>query len=100
MIDVTPSELSLVQTILHAGLPPAHVFVFGSRSKGTAKPASDLDLAVDAGAALTFDVMAHLAAAFEEAPLPYNIDIVDLNAISPEFRALIDAHKIALPGFE
>lgn len=102
MIDIAPHELDLVQTILRTGLPDhaARVWVFGSRAKGTTKRGSDLDLAIDIGAALPFAAKAHLADAFENAPLPFNVDLVDLHAISPEFRALIDAHKLPFPGFE
>ncbi|MDD2795504.1 nucleotidyltransferase family protein [Acidocella sp.] len=100
MIDLTPDELSLVQKILRAQIPAAKVWVFGSRAKGTTKRASDLDLAIDTGAPLPPAVSAHLADAFDEAPLACNVDLVDLHNITPEFRALIDAHKIALPGFE
>lgn len=100
MIDLTPDELSLVQKILRAQLPAAKVWVFGSRTKNTARRGSDLDLAIDAGAPLPLAVSAHLADAFDEAPLACNVDLVDLRSITPEFRALIEAHKIALPGFE
>jgi predicted nucleotidyltransferase len=99
VIDITQNELALVQKILREGLPAAKVWVFGSRAKGTTRRGSDLDLAIDNGASLPSSVAAHLADAFEEAPLAYKVDIVDLHDITPEFRALIDAHKIALPGF-
>jgi predicted nucleotidyltransferase len=102
VITITSEELALVQNILRTGLPKgaAKLWVFGSRAKGTAMPASDLDLAIDMGLPLPFSASAHLASAFEAAPLPYRVDLVDLQTVSPEFRAHIDAHKIPLPGFE
>ncbi|HTQ72054.1 MAG TPA: nucleotidyltransferase domain-containing protein [Acidocella sp.] len=100
MIDVTAKDLALVQQILHGHCQAAKIWVFGSRAKGTAKRGSDLDLAIDAGAALPASVKARLAASFEDAPLPYTVDLVDLATVSPEFRALIDAHKLPFPGFE
>lgn len=100
MIDITQQELALVQKILRESIPAAKVWVFGSRVKGTTRRGSDLDLAIDCGAPLPSDTAALLADAFEEAPLAYKVDLIDLHSISPEFRALIDAHKIALPGFE
>lgn len=99
MIDITQSELALVQNILRGKLPAAKVWVFGSRAKGNTRRGSDLDLVIDNGEPLPSSLTAHLADAFEEAPLAYRVDIVDLHGITPEFRALIDAHKIALPGF-
>jgi len=100
MIDITPGELELVQTILRATIPTAKVWVFGSRAKGAARRGSDLDLAIDYGGKLPGSVAAHLADEFEEAPLAYNVDLVDLHDVTREFRALIEADKIPLPGFE
>ena len=100
MIGITRNELALVQKILRESIPAAKIWVFGSRAKGATRRGSDLDLAIDNGAPLPSSMAAHLASAFEEAPLAYKIDLVDLHNITPEFRALIDAHKIALPGFE
>ncbi len=100
MIDITQDELALVQKILRETIPGAKVWVFGSRANGTTRRGSDLDLAIDAGAPLPSSMAVHLADAFEEAPLAYTVDLVDLHNINPEFRALIDTHKLALPGFE
>ncbi len=100
MIEVAEKDLALIQRILHAHLPGAKIWAFGSRTKGTAKRGSDLDLAVDAAAPLDFSARTHLVNTLDEAPLAFNVDLVDLHAISPEFRAIIDAHKIPLPGFE
>ncbi len=100
MIDITQEELALVQKILRETIPGAKVWVFGSRANGTTRRGSDLDLAIDAGAPLPFSMAVHLADAFEEAPLAYTVDLVDLHNISPEFRALIDARRLPLPGFE
>ncbi|MBU6426172.1 MAG: nucleotidyltransferase domain-containing protein, partial [Rhodospirillales bacterium] len=83
--------------ILRAHVPGVKIWVFGSRAKGTTRRGSDLDLAISA---VPPAAKARLAEAFENAPLAYKVDIVDLATVSPEFRALIDAHKIALPGFE
>lgn len=100
MIDVAEKDMALLQEILCAHLTGAKIWAFGSRTKGVAKRGSDLDLAIDNGSPMDFSSKARLSNALDEAPLPFNVDLVDLHAISPEFRALIDAHKIALPGFE
>jgi predicted nucleotidyltransferase len=100
MIDITPGELDLVQTILRGQIPTAKVWIFGSRAKGMARRGSDLDLAIDDGGKLSGSIAAHLAHSFEEAPLAFNVDLVDLHDVTREFRALIEADKIPLPGFE
>jgi predicted nucleotidyltransferase len=98
---LTPQELALVQKILHDTLPgAAHIWAFGSRAKGTAKRTSDLDLAIDMGSDISLSMMARLKDNFDEAPLAFGVDVIDLRSISPEFRALIDAQKMPLPGFE
>lgn len=53
-VDIRTSDLHIIQKILHPLLPEhSRVWVFGSRAKGTTKRSSDLDLAIDAGRALT-----------------------------------------------
>jgi len=100
MIDLAPQELALVQEILRAHIPGARVWAFGSRIKGTTRRGSDLDLAIDAKAPLSLSIKSRLADAFDVAPLPFNVDIVDLKDISPEFRQLVETQKTPLPGFE
>jgi predicted nucleotidyltransferase len=51
------------------------VRVFGSRATGTARRASDLDLAISAPAATNHE-WAELCDALENAPLIYEIDVV------------------------
>ncbi len=76
--------------ILTAVLPPAaRVFVFGSRATARAGRFSDLDLAIDAGRALSADEHATLAEAFEESDLPFRVDLLDCATADPAFRARI-----------
>lgn len=35
--------------------------------------------------------------AFEESDLPYCVDLVDLHAVAPAFRALLDRDKVPYP---
>ena len=100
MIEIAPDALTLLQQILNRHIPGARIWVFGSRIKGTARRGSDLDLAIDSGAPLRPSTRIELAETLDEAPLPFNVDLVDLQTISPAFRAHIDAHKLPLPGFE
>ena len=97
-IDLRPDYLELVKTILREHLPEsAKVYAFGSRAKGTAKSFSDLDLAVDANSKkLPAKVMTDLRSDFEESALPYKIDIIDFNDISPEFKKIVEQDKVSL----
>jgi predicted nucleotidyltransferase len=51
------------------------VRIFGSRSKATQNPGSDIDLAI-MGNDLSFDDLLHLKSDFEESDLPYEVDLV------------------------
>lgn len=71
---------------------------FGSRATGERlKPWSDLDLAVEGPGPLEWGVLPTLEQAFDEALVPWKVDIVDLNAVSPEFREIVDRQKVPLP---
>lgn len=89
MIDLLPAQLELVGRILVAHLPGRKVNVFGSRaSKGRAKAFSDLDLCLMDGAVSLAD-MARLADAFSESALPFKVDIVVWDDLTPAFREAI-----------
>ena len=97
-LDVRADHLRIVQEILASFAPrDASVWAFGSRARGQARRASDLDLAIDAGRPLTLSETSLLAEAFDEAPLPYRVDIVDVRSITSEFKALIERDMTLLP---
>lgn len=90
MIDVSPAQLQMILDILEAHVPEYEVRAFGSRVTQTAKPYSDLDLVIVASSKLPFRELAALQTAFEESDLPYRVEVLDWQAISPEFKQVID----------
>ena len=97
-VDIRPDHLEIVQDILRERLPAGfRVWVFGSRAKWTATGASDLDLAVEGPGKLDYKAAAGLEIAFEESALPYNVDVVDLNAVSPEFKRIVEEQRVPMP---
>ena len=93
-VNIQPKHLALVRAILRQHLPQgAKVWAFGSRARGDNREASDLDLAVDLGRALTLSELAALSAAFEESALPYKVDLVDMRQISAAFREIVVASR-------
>jgi type I restriction enzyme S subunit len=60
----------------------------------TAKPFSDLDIALEAAAPLAPDVLIDLEEAFEASDLPWKVDVIDLNAVSPEFRLIVERQRV------
>lgn len=91
MICVTENEMDIILKILKKHVPKAEVFVFGSRYKGTNKEHSDIDIAVDFKRKMSLKEHTVICEAFEESELPFRVDVLDYNNVSPEFRLLIDA---------
>ena len=94
-IDISPEQLAIVQGVLKAHLPKGTLaWAFGSRVTWTAKPFSDLDIALEGAAPLAPDVLIDLEEAFEASDLPWKVDVIDLNAVSPEFRAIVERRRV------
>jgi len=89
MIDLTPAQLREVLTILETHVPDCEVRVFGSRYKGTAAKYSDLDLVLIGRTKLEITLLAKVNDAFEESDLPFRVDVLDWNAITPEFQKVV-----------
>ena len=98
-VDIRADHLEIVQDILCSHMPAGfEVWVFGSRANWTTKDSSDLDLAVEGAASLDHGVMVGLEIAFEESDLPYTVDVVDLNTISPGFKRIVEDQRVLLPS--
>ena len=96
-LDVPADALAIVRAILRAHLPAgARVWAFGSRACGRAKPYSDLDLAIDAGRALTLDELAALGEAFSESDLAWKVDVVDWRAAEAGFRDRVAGERVVV----
>lgn len=90
-IDIQSKYFDLIKHILKMELGTTlgiKVFVFGSRAKGNAWEFSDLDLAIQ-GEGKNSQLICNLHNRFEESPLPFEVDIIDLNNISEEFYEAI-----------
>jgi type I restriction enzyme S subunit len=96
-LELRPGELEIVREILRRHVPNREVWAFGSRVKGTARPYSDLDLAVLGDQPLPLLVRAELAEEFSESDLPFKVDIVDWATTSERFRQIIESEYVVLP---
>ena len=76
-LAISPQQREIVQAILHKHVPNCEVWAFGSRAKGTARPFSDLDLAIITDTPLAQGVTAALANDFSESDLPWKVDILE-----------------------
>lgn len=78
--------------------PHARLALFGSRARGDARRASDIDLALVSLEPLPAAEMAALREALEESRVPWRIDLVDYASAPAELRAAIDRESIAWPA--
>ncbi|CAK0778388.1 hypothetical protein CCP2SC5_810011 [Azospirillaceae bacterium] len=96
LIDIRPDHWEIVRSILLKHVPNYEVWAFGSRAKWTAKPYSDLDLAIVTDEPLPLAVSAALADDFSESDLPYRVDVVDLCSVSDALKAIVEKDRISL----
>lgn len=64
----------------------AAVYLFGSHARGEVRHASDIDVAILPRGELPSAFFAELADTIEESTIPYDVDLVDLRAVSAAFR--------------
>jgi len=95
-IDVPSNLWEMVRDILQKHIPQYTVWAFGSRAKWTAKPYSDLDLAIITDKPLPLSTSAALKEDFSESNLPWRVDIIDWATTSAEFREVIARDKVVI----
>lgn len=81
-------------------VPGLAVYLFGSWASGAQRPASDIDLAVDAPGPLPPGLLVRLRGAVEESTLPYRVEIVDLRDTDAAFRERVKLEGILWIGFD
>ncbi len=95
-LGLTQQDLQIIRNILQAQVPGRPVYVFGSRATGKAKRLSDIDLAIGGSEPLDLLQRALLNEQFSESDLPMFVDVLDLNAITPEFYRRISRDFVVL----
>ena len=65
-------------------------YIFGSRSSGKHHQYSDVDIAIDDhGLKIDPALIVKVSSYFENSTFPYEVDIIDLNNISDNFKSII-----------
>lgn len=95
-IDMTPRDWVDVLRILREQTPGMEVWAFGSRARRTAKPYSDLDLALITRQPLSLEQLASITDAFATSDLPIRVDVVDWATTSEAFRKIIERDKVVV----
>jgi len=83
--------------LLARHLPDTEVWAYGSRTRGKARPWSDLDLVVFAGPEKK-QAVAELREAFEESDLPFRVDLFVWDELPESFRQNIRDKHLVLSG--
>ena len=95
-IDISPENWAIVSAILQRCVPDREVWAFGSRAKWTAKPYSDLDLAIMGDQALSLATLSLLENDFSESDLPFKVDVVDWASTSTSFRKILEQDRVVV----
>lgn len=95
-IELAPRDWNIVRNILARHVPQYEVWAFGSRTKGTAKEYSDLDLAIITDQPMGLTLHAAISDDFAESDLPIKVDVVDWATTSEAFRQIIEKQKIVV----
>ncbi len=85
-------HLDFIMQVLADNIPQkeAKFYIFGSRAKGNYKEYSDIDIAVKLpDKKLSADILGKILMEFSDSTLPYEVDVIDLNAIDDKFKNLI-----------
>jgi nucleotidyltransferase substrate binding protein (TIGR01987 family) len=87
--------ISIIKSIPE--LNTCSVFLYGSRIQGKSVKFSDIDIALDfEGKIIQDDIKQKLSSLFEKSILPYSVDIIDINNVSPVFKTKIEKDFIKL----
>jgi len=72
--------------IIHKHLPHCKVLLFGSRATGKQRPGSDIDLALDNGQKIPWEIITRLLVAIDDTTIPMKVDLVDLYTVTDDFK--------------
>ncbi len=86
--DITQRVVDLLKQELN----PERIILFGSRAKGSAKPYSDIDIAIEGGKTLDYREKRKLKEKIEDISGIYTVDLVFLDGVEDDFAEIIKKH--------
>lgn len=75
--------------VIHALMPQADIYLFGSRAKNQHNERSDYDIALDAGNQLNRLDVGEISDMLNASNMPYHFDIIDIHNIGEDFKQVI-----------
>ena len=94
-IDITSDQRETLISLLSKHLPNTEAWIYGSRVRGTSRPASDLDMVVFATPEQAQGV-SELRESFDESNLPFRVDLFVWNEVPKSFREQIEREHVVL----
>jgi len=93
LLHIDEQHINIITSIIKTmpELNNCSVYLYGSRVNGKSVKFSDVDIALDChGELVTDTIKFKLTAQFEKSILPYTVDIIDINSVSPVFKAKVE----------
>jgi predicted nucleotidyltransferase len=87
--NVKPEYKKMILKAIEYHFSHAKVILFGSRARGTNKPGSDIDLALDIGEPIKLRDMSRIRVTLENLPISLQMDIVDMHNIPDMLKDII-----------
>lgn len=72
--------------IIHTYLPDCKVWLFGSRATGKQRSGSDIDLALDNGQKISWNIITKMLRDIDETTIPMAVDLVDMYTVTEDFK--------------
>jgi predicted nucleotidyltransferase len=94
MYTLDENDKKKIVAVITALIPEAHIYLFGSRARGTNTQYADIDIALDAGKSLPLRDIDELTSMLRESNIRYNIDVVDIHQVTDLMREQILKEKI------
>jgi len=91
MISIQEAHLDMLKNVLRSFIPNCEIRAFGSRVNRTNREYSDLDLAIVSEGKIDNRTLWKIKNALMESRLPFRVDVLDYNAISENFKKIINS---------
>jgi len=93
LLHIDEQHINIIVSLIKSmpELNNCSAYLYGSRVNGKSVKFSDVDIALDChGEPVTDAIKYKLTAQFEKSILPYTVDIIDINSVSPLFKAKVE----------
>jgi len=93
LLHIDEQHINIIVSLIKSmpELNNCSVYLYGSRVNGKSVKFSDVDIALDNhGEPITDTIKYKLSALLEKSILPYPVDIIDINSVSPVFKAKVE----------